>query len=102
MRALLLVSVTVLFIAVLAPFAAAHPATSGAPAHSAACGSVAYDGRAYVLYYRGISCRSARRKVRYVHRHKRLPGWRCSSGSNFRTGGACTRGRKQFGWHPFD
>jgi hypothetical protein len=71
-------------------------------ARSAACGTVKYGGRTYVLYYRGIGCRSARRKVRHVHRYKRLPGWKCSSGSNFRTGGYCERGQKHFGWHPGD
>jgi len=68
----------------------------------ARCGSVSYGGRAYILSYRRISCYSARRGVRYVHRHKRLPGWRCSSGSRFRTGGYCSRGSKSFGWHPGD
>jgi hypothetical protein len=34
----------------------------------AACGSVSYGGRAYVLYYRGMGCATARRGVRHVHR----------------------------------
>jgi hypothetical protein len=55
------------------------------------------------MYYKGLSCRSARRKVRHVHTHKRLRGWECSSGSGFRTGGYCQRTRtKYFGWHPGD
>ena len=66
------------------------------------CGSVSYGGRGYVLFYKGITCTSARRKVRHVHRYKRLRGWTCSSGSNFRTGGFCRRGARQFGWHPGD
>jgi endonuclease YncB( thermonuclease family) len=77
-------------------------ASSSQPARAAACGSVAYGGRAYVLYYRGMSCRKARRRVRHVHRHKRLRGWDCSSGSDFETGGYCQRGRRHFGWHPGD
>ena len=88
--------------AALVPTAPAESRHTGEVATSAACNSVRYEGRTYVLYRRAVGCRSARRKVRYVHRHKRLPGWRCQSGSNFETGGGCTRGRKLFGWHPFD
>ncbi len=66
------------------------------------CDTVSYGGRTYVLFYRNISCTSARRKVRYVHRHKRLRGWRCGSGSGFRTGGGCERGSRMFLWHPLD
>jgi hypothetical protein len=71
-------------------------------ASMARCGSVSYGGRTYVMGHVRISCPSARRKIRYVHRRKRLPGWECESGTNFRTGGGCTRGRKYFGWHPGD
>jgi hypothetical protein len=85
-----------------APVAPADTSLPGEVATSAACNSVRYEGRTYVLYRRAVGCRSARRKVRYVHRHKRLPGWRCQSGSNFETGGGCSRGRKLFGWHPLD
>jgi hypothetical protein len=102
MRGPLIIGPTILLSAAPVPLAAAGPATNSEPAWSAACNSVRYEGRAYVLYYRGISCRSARRKVRYVHRDRRLSGWRCRSGSNFDTGGGCSRGRKLFGWHPFD
>lgn len=75
---------------------------AGAEAQAARCSSVSYGRRTYVLFHRRISCTSARRKVRHVHSHKRLRGWRCSSGSGFRTGGFCQRGRKTFGWHPGD
>ena len=68
----------------------------------ARCGTVRYGGRTYVMYHVRISCPSARRKIRYVHRHRRLPGWKCQSGTKFRTGGGCTRGRMSFGWHPAD
>jgi hypothetical protein len=71
-------------------------------ATQARCGTVTYGGRTYVMSHVRISCPSARRKIRYVNRYKRLPGWRCESGTNFRTGGGCTRGRKYFGWHPAD
>ncbi len=77
--------------------------TNSRPSETASrCGSVSYGGRAYILFYRRISCTSARRKVRHVHRFKRLRGWKCSSGSGFRTGGFCKRGARQFGWHPGD
>lgn len=64
-------------------------------------------GRAYVLYYQGMSCRSARQRVRRVRREKYLSGWECSSGSGYRSGGYrsggyCSRGRRLFGWHPYD
>jgi hypothetical protein len=94
--------VTVALTSALVLLAAPTPARPGERAASAACNSVSYEGRTYVLYRRAIGCRSARRKVRQVHRHKRLPGWRCQSGSNFETGGGCRRGRKLFGWHPLD
>ena len=87
---------------------AALPAPAGAQrgetpsAQAARCQTVTYGGRTYVMYHQRIRCRSARRKIRYVHRHKRLPGWSCESGTNFRTGGGCSRGRKLFGWHPAD
>jgi len=74
----------------------------GSQAGASRCGSVSYGGRGYVLFYRRLSCTSARRKVRHVHRFKRLRGWNCSSGSGFRTGGFCKRGARQFGWHPGD
>jgi hypothetical protein len=45
---------------------------------------------------------AARRRVRHVHRYRSLRGWRCSSGSRFRTGGYCSRARSYFGWHPGD
>ena len=66
------------------------------------CDTVSYGGRTYILFYRGLGCTSARRKVRHVHRHGRLRGWRCTSGSGFRTGGQCKRGRRYFAWHPPD
>ena len=94
--------VTVALTGALTSMGTASPATHGERAAGAACNSVSYEGRTYVLYRRAVGCRSARRKVRYVHRHKRLPGWRCESGSNFETGGGCRRGRKLFGWHPLD
>lgn len=66
------------------------------------CGTVSYGGRTFILSYRGLGCTSARRKVRYVHRRRRLRGWSCSSGTRFRTGGFCRRGRRYFAWHPVD
>jgi hypothetical protein len=69
---------------------------------TARCGTVSYGGNTYVLYYRGMTCATARRRVRHVHRYRLLRGWRCSSGSRFRTGGFCRRGTRYFGWHPGD
>lgn len=102
MRLPILACATVILAAALPSFAAPAPAPTEQPARSAACASVSYGGRTFALYYRRITCRSARRKVRYVHEHDRLPGWRCRSGSDFETGGSCTRGRRLFAWHPFD
>jgi hypothetical protein len=101
-RGVFICVVAAMLIAALAPPPSGEARQTGRVATSAACNSVRYEGRTYVLYRRAVGCRSARRKVRYVHRHKRLPGWRCGSGSNFETGGGCTRGRKLFGWHPLD
>jgi len=72
-------------------------------ATSAACQSVSYGGRTYVMYRQGVKCSYARRWVKRLHRTKRGPKrWDCSSGSNFRTGGYCERGSRHFGWHPGD
>jgi micrococcal nuclease len=56
-----------------------------------------------VVYANGVSCSFARTWIRRLRRTKRGPsGWRCSSGSNFTTGGHCQRRRRNFGWHPAD
>jgi micrococcal nuclease len=56
-----------------------------------------------IVYATGVSCSFARHWIRRLRRTKRGPrGWRCSSGSNFRTGGYCSRGSRNFGWHPAD
>jgi len=81
-----------------APSAGASPAapTITSPAAfapsatiAAACTSVSYGGRTYVMY-----------RLHYTKRGPR--GWRCGSGSGYRTGGGCARGRQSFGWHPGD
>ena len=64
-----------------------------------------YNGGSYVLYRRGLSCRSARRLVLALSSsggRDKPSGYACSSGSTYRTGGYCERGRKHFGWHPLD
>ena len=99
-RLSLLAAVLLTFAALPAPAPAERG--EGPAANAARCGTVSYGGRTYVMYHQRISCPSARRKIRYVHRHKRLPGWRCESGTRFRTGGGCSRGRMLFGWHPAD
>jgi hypothetical protein len=88
------------------PAGQATAASAGPEATAAACNSVRYDGRSYVLYRQGaVRCKFARKWVRRLHRSEgrnEPRGWTCSSGSNFRTGGGCTKGRKAFGWHPGD
>ena len=73
---------------------------------AAACNTVRYGGRAYVLYRTGrVGCTFAKRWVRRLNRSRgasKPPGWRCTSGSGYRTGGGCTRGSRAFGWHPLD
>jgi hypothetical protein len=84
----------------------AGEAAAASDATAAACNSVRYDGRSYVMYRQGaVRCKFARKWVRRLHRSEgqnEPSGWTCSSGSNFRTGGGCTKGRKAFGWHPGD
>ena len=66
---------------------------------------VRYGGRSYVLYKRGVRCVFAKRWVRRLNRSRgrnKPAGFKCSSGSKFRTGGSCVRGNRVFGWHPGD
>jgi hypothetical protein len=88
------------------PVSAADRASETAQARAAACNTVRYGGRTYVLYRRGgVRCLFARRWVRRLHNSggmNKPPGWRCTSGSGYRRGGNCTRGRRAFGWHPGD
>ena len=78
-------------------------AASPAIATSAGCQTVSYEGRTFIMYKHGVKCTSARRWVKRLHKTKRGPkGWTCSSGSNYRTGGYCSRGSRYFGWHPAD
>lgn len=82
---------------------ASHLAAAPSATIAAACTSVSYGERTYVMYRRGVSCAFARRWVRRLHYRKQEPrGWRCSSGTRYRTGGGCARGRRSFGWHPGD
>ena len=62
------------------------------------------DTRRFVIYaFGGVTCRQARYRVRWMRRHRRgYPGYRCSSGSGFRSGAFCERGRRVFGFHPRD
>ena len=72
-------------------------------AEAAGCRSVAYADRSYVLARDGVGCRFAKRWVRRLHAHGEGPrGWRCESGSDYRTGGTCARGDRLFAWHPYD
>ena len=89
--------------AVLGPVASA-PAARAPTAHAAsACPSVAYAGRSYVLYRERVGCTFAKRWVRRLHSTGLGPRrWRCETGSDYATGGMCSRGRRLFGWHPYD
>ena len=99
-RALAVASILAACVVVPAAPASAEVATASS---AAACSTVSYGGRTYILYKRGVKCSWARRWVKRVHRTKEGPRkWKCSSGSNFRTGGYCERGPKHFGWHPGD
>ncbi len=72
---------------------------------AAACGAVKIGSKTYVLYRQRVSCSYAKRWTRKVanSRGRTKPrGWKCTSGSKFRSGGYCQKGRKHFGWHPGD
>jgi hypothetical protein len=74
-------------------------------AHASGCNSVHYGGRAFVFYRKNVRCLFAKRWVRRLNRshgRNKPPGWRCESGSGYRTGGSCSRGKGLFGWHPYD
>lgn len=69
---------------------------------ASACNSVKIGGRGHVLYRHGVSCGYAKRWTRKLAatRGRAKPrGFRCSSGSRYRSGGYCERGGKHFGWH---
>ena len=69
----------------------------------ARCGSVAYRGRSYVMFRQNVGCRFAKLAIRRLATTGRKPrGYRCTSGSGFKTGGFCKKDSKQFGWHPGD
>ena len=72
---------------------------------AASCKTVRYGGRSYVLYRKGVRCTFAKRWVRRLARSggaNKPRGFKCTSGSNFRTGGNCSKGSRMFGWHPGD
>ena len=83
--------------------ATAARSDTDASATSARCQTVSYGGRTYVMYRNRVKCANSRRWIKRLHRTKRGPkGWNCGSGSNFRSGGNCSRGQRYFGWHPGD
>jgi hypothetical protein len=72
---------------------------------AASCKTVRYGGRSYVLYKKGVRCVFAKRWVRRLNRSQgrnKPAGFKCSSGSKFRSGGSCVRGNRVFGWHRGD
>ncbi len=70
----------------------------------AAAAAPSCDTRNFVVYASGgVTCRQARHRVRWMRSHRRgYPGYNCSSGSGYRTGAYCKRGRRVFGFHPYD
>jgi hypothetical protein len=73
---------------------------------AAACNTVRYGGKGYVLFRQGgVKCKFAKRWVKRLHNsggQNKPAGWKCSSGTKYKTGGQCTKGSKAFGWHPGD
>lgn len=72
---------------------------------ASSCTTVKYGGQARVLYRRGVSCAFAKRWINRMARSRgrSMPaGYRCSSGSAYRSGGYCERGNRHFGWHTSD
>ena len=88
----------------LGPGAAMDPPA----AHARACDNIRFDGRDYVFYKQDVRCRRAKKLLRHVRRTRgdwQPRRWDCGSGSNWTTGGGCSkRGnpRKLFGFHPYD
>jgi hypothetical protein len=78
---------------------------SGELSAAASCKTVRYGGRGYVLFRKNVRCLFAKRWVRRLNRSRganKPKGFKCTSGSKFRTGGQCVRGKRVFGWHPGD
>ena len=89
--------------AALAAWPAGGAAGSDREGVAAACTTVSYGGDTYILSRKGVGCAFARKWVRRLHNSGRGPsGWKCSSGSNYETGGFCRRSAKSFRWHPGD
>ncbi|MBA2507011.1 MAG: hypothetical protein H0V29_13895 [Thermoleophilaceae bacterium] len=85
----------------MAPTTNAEAPSAGA----SACDSIKLGGTPHVFYKQGVSCRFAKSWVYRLYGSgggKRPSGFKCSSGSGFRSGGYCARGSKVFGWHPYD
>lgn len=97
----LMLAAALLLALAAAPSSSAPLRTPTAQAN--ACGTVSYAGRTYIMYRNNVGCRFAKRAIRRLHSTRRAPrGWRCGSGTRYRTGGGCVDGRRNFGWHPVD
>ena len=96
-----------LVIAGLLAFAVSVPVAQGDGAHprelqASACSSVKIGDKGHVLYRRGVSCAFSKRwarKLATTGGRTKPRGWKCTSGSKFRSGGYCERRGKHFGWH---
>jgi hypothetical protein len=80
-----------------------------APASAAdGCTSVKVEGERLILLKNGVGCRFARHSIRRLAKTKgdeKPEGYKCSSGSKFRTGGYCEKKQnknRNFSWHPAD
>lgn|GEM_PF-5652225 len=71
-----------------------------ASAYYAPCPSFRYRGR-HKLFRHALSCATAKRKARYVLKHRTHPrGWRCSLANLADGYGACTRRGHAFEFLP--
>lgn len=78
---------------------------AGASAAARGCQTIRLSGERYVMYESGPSCRSAKRKIKRLHRTGRVPArYDCRSSDAYESNGYCTRnGRaEQFGWYRGD
>ena len=102
MRKLAQVLLVGLLLAVVSAPAAHADGSKPRELQTSSCSSVKIGERGHVLYRHGVSCSYAKRwarKLAATRGGSKPRGFRCTSGSKFRSGGYCERGNKHFGWH---
>jgi hypothetical protein len=83
-------------------------AASSPTAETAGCGSLGVDGKRFVFYKRGLTCKKAKGLARQTYRSNKPPrGWKCpdaSPGNNRRDGAQCYKPgtKKSYGYHAYD